>query len=59
MGHTGNTAIMIWALTLCLEQKGELPPGITTASSSKAAYPFPDLEIENELNQLRQRTKEL
>nr|GEW26794.1 hypothetical protein [Tanacetum cinerariifolium] len=40
-------------------KKGELPPGRTTASSSKAAYPFPDLEIENELNQLRQRTRDL
>ncbi|PWA34704.1 membrane-associated 30 kDa protein [Artemisia annua] len=41
-------------------KKGDLPPGRTTASSSQAAYPFPkDLEIENELNQLRQRTRDL
>ncbi|XP_023758285.1 probable membrane-associated 30 kDa protein, chloroplastic [Lactuca sativa] len=40
-------------------KKGELPPGRTAVSNSKAAYPFPDLEIENELNQLRQRTRDL
>ncbi|XP_076932699.1 membrane-associated protein VIPP1, chloroplastic [Bidens hawaiensis] len=37
-------------------KKGDLPSGRTT---SKAAYPFPDLEIENELNELRQRTRDL
>ncbi|KAI3504895.1 hypothetical protein L1887_26672 [Cichorium endivia] len=40
-------------------KKGELPPGRTTGSNSKAAYPFPDLEIEKELNELRQRTRDL
>ncbi|KAI3686890.1 hypothetical protein L1987_80579 [Smallanthus sonchifolius] len=38
------------------EQKGDLPPGRTT---SKAAYPFPNVDIENELNELRQRTRDL
>ncbi|MFS8000313.1 hypothetical protein Hanom_Chr12g01176871 [Helianthus anomalus] len=37
-------------------KKGDLPPGRTT---SKAAYPFPDVDIENELNELRQRTRDL
>ncbi|XP_071693108.1 membrane-associated protein VIPP1, chloroplastic-like [Rutidosis leptorrhynchoides] len=40
-------------------KKGELPPGRTTTANSKAAYPFPDLEIEKELNNLRQRTRDL
>lgn len=40
-------------------KKGELPPGRTTNATSKAAYPFPDLEIEKELNELRQRTRDL
>lgn len=42
-------------------KKGELPPGrtSTTNANSKAAYPFPDLEIEKELNELRQRTRDL
>ncbi|CAH1430937.1 unnamed protein product [Lactuca virosa] len=41
-------------------KKGELPPGrTTTVSNSKAAYPFPDVEIEKELNELRQRTRDL
>ncbi|KAJ1286621.1 hypothetical protein BS78_03G366300 [Paspalum vaginatum] len=38
--------------------KGELPPGRTAVSSSGAARPFPDLEIENELNELRRKAKE-
>ncbi|KAJ0680173.1 hypothetical protein HanPI659440_Chr16g0621351 [Helianthus annuus] len=37
-------------------KKGDLPPGRT---ASKAAYPFPDVDIENELNELRQRTRDL
>ncbi|KAL8244408.1 hypothetical protein R6Q59_010666 [Mikania micrantha] len=39
-------------------KKGDLPPG-RTVTTSKAAYPFPDAEIENELNELRQRTRDL
>ncbi|KAK1407682.1 hypothetical protein QVD17_39304 [Tagetes erecta] len=39
-------------------KKGDLPPG-RSATTSKAAYPFPDVEIENELNELRQRTRDL
>lgn len=38
-------------------KKGELPPGRT--ASGAAAYPFPDLEIEKELNELRQRSRDL
>ncbi|KAF8664107.1 hypothetical protein HU200_055019 [Digitaria exilis] len=38
--------------------KGELPPGRTAASNSSAARPFPDLEIESELNELRRKAKE-
>ncbi|KAM0042182.1 hypothetical protein Hdeb2414_s0011g00375111 [Helianthus debilis subsp. tardiflorus] len=37
-------------------KKGDLPPGRT---NSKAAYPFPESDIENELNELRQRTRDL
>ncbi|KVH99510.1 PspA/IM30 [Cynara cardunculus var. scolymus] len=42
-------------------KKGELPPGRTAVgnSSGAAAYPFPDLEIEKELNELRQRSRDL
>ncbi|KAJ9566919.1 hypothetical protein OSB04_002885 [Centaurea solstitialis] len=43
-------------------KKGELPPGRTASSrssSAAAAYPFPDLEIEKELNELRQRSRDL
>nr|XP_043606870.1 probable membrane-associated 30 kDa protein, chloroplastic [Erigeron canadensis] len=40
-------------------KKGDLPPGRSTTSNSKAAYPFPDLEVEKELNELRQRTRDL
>ncbi|XP_071723313.1 LOW QUALITY PROTEIN: membrane-associated protein VIPP1, chloroplastic-like [Rutidosis leptorrhynchoides] len=36
-------------------KKGELPPG---RSSSRAASPFQDTEIEKELNELRRRAKE-
>ncbi|KAJ0972279.1 hypothetical protein J5N97_020238 [Dioscorea zingiberensis] len=38
--------------------KGELPAGRTKASSSKTTYPFPDIEIENQLNELRRRARE-
>ncbi|KAL6840332.1 hypothetical protein ACP4OV_030142 [Aristida adscensionis] len=37
--------------------KGELPPG-RAVSNSGAARPFPDLEIESELNELRRKAKE-
>ncbi|KAF8664005.1 hypothetical protein HU200_055021 [Digitaria exilis] len=35
----------------------ELPPGRTAASNSSAARPFPDLEIESELNELRRKSQ--
>eukprot|EP00252_Welwitschia_mirabilis_P016911 TRINITY_DN37661_c0_g1_i1.p1 TRINITY_DN37661_c0_g1~~TRINITY_DN37661_c0_g1_i1.p1 ORF type:complete len:347 (-),score=72.62 TRINITY_DN37661_c0_g1_i1:502-1542(-) len=38
--------------------KGELPPGRSPASNERPAYPFRDLEIEKELNELRRKTKE-
>lgn len=38
--------------------KGELPPGRTAVSNSGAGRPFPDLEIESELNELRRKAKE-
>ncbi|OAY85677.1 putative membrane-associated 30 kDa protein, chloroplastic, partial [Ananas comosus] len=38
--------------------KGELPDGRTAISSSNAAFPFRDSEIENELNELRRKAKE-
>ncbi|MQL80530.1 hypothetical protein Taro_012965, partial [Colocasia esculenta] len=38
--------------------KGELPAGRTTVSSSNASYPFRDMEIESELNELRRKAKE-
>uniref|UniRef100_A0A6V7QSX5 Membrane-associated 30 kDa protein, chloroplastic n=1 Tax=Ananas comosus var. bracteatus TaxID=296719 RepID=A0A6V7QSX5_ANACO len=38
--------------------KGELPDGRTAVSSSNAAFPFRDSEIENELNELRRKAKE-
>ncbi|KAI0528980.1 hypothetical protein KFK09_001525 [Dendrobium nobile] len=39
--------------------KGELPAGRTAISSSSGAFPFRDIEIENELNELRRKSKEL
>ncbi|KAK8947503.1 hypothetical protein KSP40_PGU009511 [Platanthera guangdongensis] len=38
--------------------KGELPAGRTAISSSSMPFPFRDIEIENELNELRRRAKE-
>ncbi|KAF8402309.1 hypothetical protein HHK36_013263 [Tetracentron sinense] len=38
-------------------KKGELPPG-RTVSSSNAAFPFRDTEIEKELNELRRRAND-
>ncbi|XP_010268236.1 PREDICTED: probable membrane-associated 30 kDa protein, chloroplastic [Nelumbo nucifera] len=38
--------------------KGELPPGRATVSSTNAGFPFQDLEIEKELNELRRKAKE-
>lgn len=38
--------------------KGELPAGRTAVSSSTSSFPFRDVEIENELNELRRRAKE-
>ncbi|XP_038970395.1 probable membrane-associated 30 kDa protein, chloroplastic [Phoenix dactylifera] len=38
--------------------RGELPAGRTAASSSNAAFPFRDIEIENELNELRRKAKD-
>jgi phage shock protein A len=38
--------------------KGELPPGRTAVSNSGAARPFRDIEIENELNELRKKANE-
>ncbi|KAK0608786.1 hypothetical protein LWI29_035996 [Acer saccharum] len=40
-------------------KKGELPPGRPVATSSNTSFPFRDAEIENELNELRQRAKDL
>ena len=40
---------------LCV-QKGELPPGRTVSGS---AFPVRDAEIESELNELRQKAREL
>lgn len=36
------------------EQKGQLPPGRTTAASN-SGFPFRETEIENELNELRRK----
>lgn len=44
-------------LTVCLKQKGDLPPGRSTTSAN-TGIPFRDAEIELELDQLRQRAKE-
>ncbi|KAL4193667.1 hypothetical protein AMTRI_Chr06g177890 [Amborella trichopoda] len=38
--------------------KGELPAGRTPVSSSSVAFPFRDVEIEKELNELRRKAKE-
>ncbi|XP_010909145.1 membrane-associated protein VIPP1, chloroplastic [Elaeis guineensis] len=38
--------------------RGELPAGRTAVSSSKATFPFQDMEIENELNELRRKAKD-
>ncbi|KAE8713567.1 Membrane-associated 30 kDa protein [Hibiscus syriacus] len=40
-------------------QKGELPPGKTVSASTNKPFPYRDAEIETELNELRQRAKEL
>jgi len=45
-------------ITACHLQKGELPPGRAAVSNSGAGRPFPDLEIESELNELRRKAKE-
>ncbi|KAK9288557.1 hypothetical protein L1049_017016 [Liquidambar formosana] len=39
-------------------KKGELPPGRTAATSTNTAFPFRDAQIENELNELRQKAKD-
>ncbi|KAK9082729.1 hypothetical protein Scep_029200 [Stephania cephalantha] len=39
-------------------KKGELPPGRTAVSSSSGGFPFRDMEIESELNELRRKAKE-
>ncbi|KAJ4956720.1 hypothetical protein NE237_013503 [Protea cynaroides] len=39
-------------------KKGELPPGRTAVSSSNVAFPFRDVEIEKELNELKKKTKD-
>ncbi|KAK9141889.1 hypothetical protein Syun_011289 [Stephania yunnanensis] len=39
-------------------QKGELPPGRTAVSSSSGGFPFRDMEIETELNELWRKAKE-
>uniref|UniRef100_A0A0D6R1I9 PspA/IM30 family protein n=1 Tax=Araucaria cunninghamii TaxID=56994 RepID=A0A0D6R1I9_ARACU len=39
-------------------RRDELPAGRSPVSSARPAYPFRDLEIENELNELRRKTKE-
>eukprot|EP01018_Ginkgo_biloba_P004561 Gb_40732 [translate_table: standard] len=39
-------------------KKEELPPGRSPVSSTRPAYPFQDLEIEKELNELRRKAKE-
>ncbi|GAY44710.1 hypothetical protein CUMW_083940 [Citrus unshiu] len=39
-------------------KKGELPPGRAAASSTNTAFPYRDVEIEKELNELRQRAKD-
>ncbi|KAF1002464.1 hypothetical protein AG4045_011076 [Apium graveolens] len=39
-------------------KKGELPPGRTAVSSTKTSSPFQDSEIENELNELRQKARD-
>lgn len=38
--------------------KGELPAGRTTASASSGTFPFRDMEIERELNELRRKANE-
>eukprot|EP00268_Persea_americana_P005945 TRINITY_DN1205_c0_g2_i3.p1 TRINITY_DN1205_c0_g2~~TRINITY_DN1205_c0_g2_i3.p1 ORF type:complete len:333 (-),score=82.85 TRINITY_DN1205_c0_g2_i3:235-1233(-) len=38
--------------------KGELPAGRTAVSGKNASFPFRDIEIENELNELRRKAKE-
>ncbi|XP_039012823.1 membrane-associated 30 kDa protein, chloroplastic-like [Hibiscus syriacus] len=40
-------------------QKGELPPGRSVSASSNKAFPYRDTQIELELNELRQRAKDL
>jgi len=36
-------------------QKGELPPGRSVSSNKE--FPFPDMELETELNELRRRAR--
>ncbi|KAK8972438.1 hypothetical protein V6N11_018626 [Hibiscus sabdariffa] len=40
-------------------QKGELPPGRTVSPGTNTSFPYRDAEIESELNELRQRAKDL
>lgn len=39
-------------------KKGELPPGRVASSTSNTPYPFQDPEIERELKELRQKTRD-
>lgn len=40
------------------KKSGELPPGRSPVSRTPASYPFQDLEIEKELNELRRKTSD-
>lgn len=40
-------------------QKGELPAGNAAVSSVNKAFPYSDAQIEKELNDLRQKSKDL
>lgn len=69
--HVGHANIDVkdwWVLMdrhiwfLCLDifpQKGELPAGNTAVPSGNKAFPFRDAQIEKELNDLRQKSKDL
>ncbi|KAK9141885.1 hypothetical protein Syun_011285 [Stephania yunnanensis] len=50
-----------WMPQICQgtpDKKGELPPGRTAVSSSSGGFPFRDMEIETELNELWRKAKE-
>jgi len=46
---------VVFSFSFFYLQKGELPPGRSVSSNKE--FPFPDMELEKELNELRRRAR--